>query len=706
MQEQHWYVDVVRAFFGMLDRIIYGLIGTAYDLVAEIAHYKVFDSVDELTERIYAMLAIFMLFKVSFSFINYLINPDSFTDKEKGVQHVIKNIVIMFVMLVACPWAFKTMWDLQADILDENVIGRLVLADTKDVVVGTTGFKYNKYCQSQSNAKSNGEYIAIMTLRGFYQIHTMDDFRKIDASFSTRDYNQLLNSVCTAKETDDLLVSSLYNSENGEWFSDDYYFIDYKWGISTAVGVVVLLILVSFAMDVGLRVVKLSFLELLAPIPIVSYIDPSSAKNGMFKKWLKEVGTTWASLFIRLLALFFAVTVIQKVGELQYVGSRIPNPNFEFWVHLFVIIGALMFAKQLPKLIQNITGINLDGGFTLNPMKKIRDNALGGKVIGSIPGAALGGIGGAIAGGKAGAEAGAFGRGAFLGAISGASNGLKNNKGAFSRSMREEYKNLTGNEMARLSMGKMLLSGQGKKKVTEVKDNLGEAYGVLNTAQTDLNTAQTVTSHIGTELKNRGYNNLENIESLRSEMTQRHQIAVSRVHEAQNIVDVKTQEYQTTITQVDAEREKYENAKALVSQPHSGLVGADGRPIYSQAYNEAQRVIQKFEENGNAYLNSLDLKQREATEALQAANNDLSARRQEEHAINNDLESLTAYETSKQRESDLRQVISSLNKSIDTMKKEKTQRETFYHVDSASRDDYSKAVDKVREIKNRNNGQQ
>lgn len=400
MEQQQWYLDVVRAFFGMLDRFIYGLISTAYDLVAEIAHYKVFESVDDFTQRIYAMLGIFMLFKVSFSFINYVINPDSFTDKEKGVQHIIKNIVIMFIMLIACPWAFKTAWTLQADILDENVIGRLVFADVGDNSLKTTSFMYNRNCDNSSTAKTNGDYIAIMTLRGFYQLHDISELREIDASYDEADYNKALKKLCKAKSTDNLLVSSLYNAESAKLFKTDYYFVNYKWGISTAVGVVVLLILVNFAMDVGLRVVKLSFLELLAPIPIVSYIDPASGKNGMFKKWLKEVGTTWASIFIRLLALFFAVSVIQKVGELQFIGRGDANPKFEFWVQLFVIIGALMFAKQLPKLIQNITGLNLDGGFSLNPMKKLKDNALGVKAIANgAGGVAAGGIG--FAGGAA-----------------------------------------------------------------------------------------------------------------------------------------------------------------------------------------------------------------------------------------------------------------------------------------------------------------
>ncbi len=405
--EQHWYVDIFRALFGMLDGIIYGLISTAYNLIEEIAHYKVFstETIGDITGRIYAILSIFMLFKVSFSFINYMINPDSFTDREKGVQKIIMNIVVMFIMLVMCPWGFEQLWNLQASILDENIIGNFIFADNSSTDQTLNRIQFDPVCgtnntTSYSVAASNGDYIALMTLKGFFQFYTEEDLG-IGYDEYNSDFPSIANNVCAATTTDDLLVMNIYNADSAttDWnlpWDTDVYLIHYRFIISTAVGVVVLLILVSFAMDVGMRVVKLSFLELMAPIPIISYIDPASGKNGMFKKWLREVGGTWASVFIRLLALFFAVSIIQKVGDLQYIGEG--NHEAEFWVQLFVIIGALMFAKKLPQLITDITGIKLDGGFNINPMKKIRDQTIGGNfVAGAVTGAAAGGL--ALAGG-------------------------------------------------------------------------------------------------------------------------------------------------------------------------------------------------------------------------------------------------------------------------------------------------------------------
>lgn len=403
--------DLVRPLFMILDTIVYGLIATIYNLIENVTHYRLFANGEFITDKVYTLLSIFMLFKVSFSFINYLINPDSLTDKEKGVQHVIKNIVIMFIMLVMSPWAFRQMWGLQDAILKENVLAQFVFGDQNTKIQNQLHMW--DICEKLDNnyqayAATNGDYIALMTLRTFYKPY---EYKELGYSVKEADWksqikaSSICDSVAEAKPiyylNPDTVKAYIDDGKLWNGLEDkDLYLIDYTILISTAVGIVVLLILVSFAMDVGVRLVKLSFLQLIAPIPIVSFIEPSSSKNGMFIKWLKEVGATWASVFVRLFALFFGVRVIQEVGAqgLTAIDSQYPEANM--WVMLIVIIGALMFAKQLPKLITDLTGIKMDGGFNLNPMKKIRDEALGGKLVtGGITGAAAGGL--ALAGGMA-----------------------------------------------------------------------------------------------------------------------------------------------------------------------------------------------------------------------------------------------------------------------------------------------------------------
>ena len=128
-------------------------------------------------------------------------------------------------------------------------------------------------------------------------------------------------------------------------------------------------------------------------------MDPKSGKDGMFSKWYKMCLSTFLSLFVRLLALYFGLYIISKVGRFGVYdvvnGSQITNG----WVMIFVIIGVLMFIKQLPKILENM-GIKLegDGKFNLNPLKRLEEGAFGGKALKKAAIAAgAGGLAGAAA---------------------------------------------------------------------------------------------------------------------------------------------------------------------------------------------------------------------------------------------------------------------------------------------------------------------
>ena len=220
-------------------------------------------------------------------------------------------------------------------------------------------------------------------------------------------------------------LSVTNDAEDEDTSSDQHFVIDYKKPLSTVTAVVVCLLLISFCIDIGVRSVKLAFLQLIYPIPVISYMDPKSGKDGMFSKWYKMCLSTFLSLFIRLLALYFGIYIITKVADMGMYdivnGSQITNG----WVKIFVIIGVLMFIKQLPKILENM-GVKIegDGKFNLNPLKKLEEGAVGGKAIKK---AAIG-VG---AGGLAGAAA--FGTNllarknpfsAIAGAVSGARRGI------------------------------------------------------------------------------------------------------------------------------------------------------------------------------------------------------------------------------------------------------------------------------------------
>lgn len=139
-----------------------------------------------------------------------------------------------------------------------------------------------------------------------------------------------------------------------------YYAFSYSYIFSTLIGVLVVILLVSFTVDAAIRVFKLAILKLIAPVPILSYIDPKTEST--FQNWLKMIGTTFADLFIRLGILNLIVFFIKELDSNGF-GLHLDDATgiVPIFAKLFIILGLLMFAKEAPKFITDALGIK-DGG--------------------------------------------------------------------------------------------------------------------------------------------------------------------------------------------------------------------------------------------------------------------------------------------------------------------------------------------------------
>lgn len=420
-----WLDDIPRTVFSSIDKAVYNLISSVYGLIEDLAHVKIFQEgvIEEFYGKVYALLAIFMIFKVTFSIISYVLDPTKTSDSKLGAGKMITNVMIMFVMILSAPVAFKYLYKLQDAILEENVIYNF-LFQRSDELIQVGGARQLKVGNEDSCAEwrnnpndygsrsdvindevgywtvaNDGDYMALMIYRSFFNLGTLRRGQELGGASgddADNSYIYLCNgrsrTVYGYSDVSDL-INMINDTVNKKGLKNDYYVIDYQYFVGTAIGAFVLLMLISIAFDVAVRSVKLGFLQLIAPIPIISYIDPKSSKGGMFERWLKEVGKTWASLFIRLFSTFFAVFVIINIDTKLYENITTENytrQSHPFFIMMFVIIGALMFAKQLPSLIESLFPGMKMGKMELNPFKKVANEALGGKQLLGAGGAAIG----------------------------------------------------------------------------------------------------------------------------------------------------------------------------------------------------------------------------------------------------------------------------------------------------------------------------
>ena len=413
-----WFWKIMVRFFMSLDTTLFNFIGTLYDLLIAISRTSILTQGDiaQFAQRIELLLGIFMLFKLSFSLITYIVNPDDFSDKQKGFGKLIQSAVISLLMLVLVPYIFQMAFNLQAKILNDNLLAKLLLGeklmpsdscsdgyyydDEENVCKNTTtGETVENY--SPSIIDTAGNSMAFQLMLPFFspkyslgELYNCISLYDEDGTFSDScsdalkatglsDQDQLNYTKGIENESLGLTFrTSIALATTSEYDNEEQFIIDYKYPLSTVVAVVVCLLLVTFCIDIGVRSVKLAFLQLIYPIPVISYMDPKSGKDGIFKKWYQMCFSTYLSLFMRLLALYFGIYIITKVANLGMYdiinGSQVTNG----WVQIFIIIGVLMFVKQLPKILENM-GIKLDGDgkFTLNPLKKLEEGAIGGKML-------------------------------------------------------------------------------------------------------------------------------------------------------------------------------------------------------------------------------------------------------------------------------------------------------------------------------------
>lgn len=343
-------INLLLQLFATLDRIAYTVFGWIIQGVFDIANADIINAsvYESFEQRIYVLLGIFMLFKITVSMLGYLVNPDKIADKEKGLSKMVTRTIAVLCMLVGLPFVFNLMDRVQPYLLE--ALPRIVIGKStnEDEVSGQMTSVADAISWQLFKLSLSADTVAIMESEN---INTVEG----------------ATSVITEPETGN---NSAYK----------YFYFPV---VGMVIAIVMSVILVGIAIDVAIRAFKLVILRMIAPIPVISYIDPKSAKDGAFASWTKLLISTWLDLFIKLgvlyLVLFFLDTVILQ-------GGLNLTDNIGFFrnsiVIAFIIIGLIFFAKQAPKFISKALGIKEGGGMGVG---------LGGVLAGA--GALVGGAG-------------------------------------------------------------------------------------------------------------------------------------------------------------------------------------------------------------------------------------------------------------------------------------------------------------------------
>lgn len=376
--------NVIRWIFLFFDKLIYLLVEKIAEIFYILSRGTIFtqEDINAFSNRIYMLVALIVLFRLAFSFVNYIINPDQLTDSQKGGSKLLVKVVTSLVLLVLTPTLFNEAYRLQALVIDQNVIGKLVTGESmsqegmstfgKTLSYGTfrSFFGISKYISNQYC----GEGVEVTSQACINKLDDLDPKKTIGSTLANADQSKSIELLTV---NDIVNEETTYNGLNNDkvLMEGTVYIIDYKFGLSTITGGVIAWLVLSFCFDVAIRMIKLGFLQLIAPVPIVMSLAPGQEKNNSLSKWGRECVSTYISLFVRLLVIYLAFYVINlMIGTTSHgVIDVVTGYNTTDWqgtfVNLFAVIGALLFAKQVPKMIEEMFGFKGGMKLTLNPLK-------------------------------------------------------------------------------------------------------------------------------------------------------------------------------------------------------------------------------------------------------------------------------------------------------------------------------------------------
>ena len=463
-------IDAFRLIVVSIEFFIYSIIEFIsqgiFDLCSLRVHIGIIDS---FRNRIYAILGVIMLFKLTISFFQLMFDPDKVLDSKKGVRKIFTNVFIVIIIIMLLPTAFNILYRAQKVFLP--VLPRILFAEEK-----TSN-------NVDETVKKNSNQMSLILLRSFFS--------------PRRDANNNYASVDGTKEIESIKEFSekiIENDNSGFLGFGSHYRYEYKWPLSTIVGAITVFLLFSITLKVAIRVFKMIILEMIAPIPVLSLLDTSDKKDQAFYSWLRTLISTFLDIFLSLGTIYIVLYFINALATdklfIDYGAAEglKEDPMRLAYLKVILILGLLKFAKDIPGFVKSIIGVKDDN--------KELSATIGG-IVGGMTGTALGAVGGLVGGRSL--------TGALTGAVAGARTGYTNGKKG--TSTLEAYKSggslatqiRTGNKDAKMrsitdviqDKASSIQKSSVQRKYNATQWHLEQAKKNMKNAEVEMTTAQT-----------------------------------------------------------------------------------------------------------------------------------------------------------------------------------------------------------------------
>lgn len=340
----NYFSSLVLQFLGWISSLIYGMVSLVTQGFFNLSYIQIFksDVVEQITARLYVVLAVFMIFKLAFSLIQYLVSPDQVNDKQAGMGKLVSRTATAFIMLIGVPIIFTEFVFGPEGASPDHTYQAIIARTIPRIILGS-----NVDTSNSDVGRSMGETMAATAFSAFVQPR----------------------EGCNAPSLTNATISDIADatyarcSEVVDGGESSIFAYDYNWLFGLVVGLLMLVIMLFFTVDIAIRAIKLGILRIVAPIPIISYVDPKSAKDGAFNNWLKSLISTFLELFIKVAVIYIIIFIINELtsaGDGFFDNTGL-DAGEQMYATVFIIIGMLLFAMQASAFIKNIFGIKDQG---------------------------------------------------------------------------------------------------------------------------------------------------------------------------------------------------------------------------------------------------------------------------------------------------------------------------------------------------------
>ena len=328
---------------------VFEAIESVYRLFYVLATTRLFgeETIREVSNNIYILVSVVILFAFAVKLIEAIVNPDLLTDSKKGVTGVLKRTIIGLVLVAIVPSCFNLAYKISREVIATSLVEKIVLG----------------YTEASSDSNNTAGVLTSSVIRGF--VYPIDEngvaidenslcgdnegcnFAEELANYnmSYQNYISIIGANPNYDEFGDINVESEWENGNNMYHMSLFFLL--------VVGVYIWYQVILLCFDAALRLVNLGILEIMAPLVIVAYMGGGT---DYLSKWFKMVLEKFLSVFVRIAALAFMALGLRLMFDKD---SILFNQSTTFLFRLLIIIGLLRLIKDLPNIIGKIFGVDI-----------------------------------------------------------------------------------------------------------------------------------------------------------------------------------------------------------------------------------------------------------------------------------------------------------------------------------------------------------